>query len=319
MLQETLPPARPDQERSQREFAGQIAMEYLNETVPILKDMVKNGLGKSLAKGEMLPSRIEDDVFIDIDVVGEGILHNIVTQYPSKKISVFGESSQNVNEGADYIVVADTFDNTKQFKAGLDTTPYTALSIYDREKRPLAAGIANLHNGMSTLAIDGKVYEFDFSAEQGIQPPKLVVPSERRALNNKKLVVATYLGSNKYSLPAMDLFGNVYKNMHKQGILYAGGGAFVYGPIAQGLIDAYFMPGEPNSETAAGAAMLQIAGGIVVVVEKDMSVRHWEFEPERFGGTENILIAAGNTHIADKIIGRIDKTAQGNFRDLIAA
>lgn len=299
-------------------FAGQLALEYLNSTVPVLLSMVDQGQGRSFAEGTMRDNK-DDDVFIDIDKVGERVLDEILKGYPDKKISVFGEHSEDVRGDVDLIVVSDSFDNTTQYRRGLDTAPYTAMSVYDKNGRPLSSGISNLLNGRSTIAIDGKVYEYDFSKKRGIKPPKTVQPSSRRALNNKNLTIASYLGSNKYSLPAMDQFRSVYEHMHKKGVLYAGGGAFIYGPIAQGIVDAYIMPNEPNSETAAGAAMLQIAGGIVLVIEEDKTVHEWRFDPNRFDESENILVAAANLHVADKIIGRIDRTAQGNFRDLIAA
>lgn len=307
------------EEFHQSRFAGQLAMEYLNSSVPVLTRMVERGQGRNLHAGQMRDGKVEDDVFIDIDTVGEEIFRDILATYPDQKVSVFGEHSEEVHEGVDLIVCTDSFDNTTQYRRGLDTTPYTAMSVYGKDGSPLASGIANLHTGLSTIAVDGKVYEFDFSKKNGIAAPKRVEPSKRRALNNKMLTIASYMGSNKYLFPVMNQFDDVYKAMSKKGVIYASGGAFVYMPMVQGIIDAYIMPGEPNSETAAGIAMLQIAGGTAVIVENDMSVKHWRFDPNRFGENENMLVAAGNPYIADKIIGKVSPEARENFRNLLVA
>ena len=282
-----------------------VLSSYAQKTVEALYLPVRRGESKQVIAS--VPGRPEDEQ-LAIDALGEPILTGLIrdNQIPS---FVFGEHNDyNLGNGDPqaYFTI-DSFDNTSQYKRGLDTSVYSVVSGYDKEGHPLGTAIADIKARKTYLSINGENFLMDFETGER----KGISKSERMTIKDPQATIATYDGSNEYSTPFQKFFGQMIKDMAPKGIKYGGGGSYIYGLLAVGAIDAYVMFNEPYSEIFPGLPIAKVAGCTIVSV--DMETGQWEelkFDPERMranpemykSGTIPLFIAAATPEIRDEVI-----------------
>ncbi len=139
---------------------------------------------------------------------------------------------------------------------------------------------------------------------------KKITRSERTTLRDRNSTLASFVGENEYSLEFFKYFGQLVKDMDRKGFLYTGGGAYIYGLLASGAIDAYVMFNEPVSEIIPGVPLALATGCTVVSVNEDGTYREFKFDPNALRenyklyseGVVPLFIATATPEIRDQII-----------------
>src|SRR3989338_10614763 len=130
-----------------------ILLEYLTQSVKGVRAMSKAGEGKEVLGG--IPGRPED-LELRVDRVGEEIIQELLLKN-GVQAEVFSESengSIKIGKGeAELSVSIDPFDNTILYFTGFRHAWYTAITFYDKKRKPLCAGMADI--------LDGKAWIFD--------------------------------------------------------------------------------------------------------------------------------------------------------------
>lgn len=362
--------------------ATKVLLLYAEKAIYPLYDKVRRGEGK-----QVLSSTEEgrpDEELLDIDQTGEQVLKSAIREarLPAVLISenspephVFGNGNSEK-----LFVFADPFDNTSQYKRGLDTPPYTVVSIFDNEGNPIGAVVGDIKDrkaymslGKDTFIIDikdriseketyterkvllleGQKKAFErivglstanagneidnengeqlakasadyanaedalnkldkefVEAQQAEHKRSKITKSERTTLTDRNSTLATFLGEKEYSSKFFRYFERLRDDMHPRGMLYGGGGAYIYGFLASGAIDAYVMFNEPISEIIPGLPLALAAGCTVVSVNEDGSYTDFKFNPNDLRGNHELysegsvplFIAAATTEIRDEVI-----------------
>lgn len=279
-----------------REIPGLVS-SYMTRSIPLLNGMVRRGEGKQVIGS--VEGRPEDEQLL-IDSAGEHMLSDIVRN-SGLPIVILGEHNEydysNNGKPRAYAAI-DSFDNTSQFKRGLDTSPYTVVSFYDQKGNPIAGAVGDIKDQRVYFAVNGQTFIRDFVSGE-IKP---ICRSERRTIRDDNLTLATYLGSNEYSLKFFDTFRDLVADMPPKAVIYAGGGAFIYGLLASGAVDAYVMFDEPRSEIDPGLTLALAAGCTVVSVNPDGSFEDYRFDPKHNKEEVPLFIAACTPELRDEII-----------------
>ncbi len=156
-----------------------------------------------------------------------------------------------------------------------------------------------------------KTAQEEFEKSQAREPERIKISkSDRITLKDRESTLASFVGENEYSLEFFADFKALIKDMHRKGYLYPGGGAFIYGLLASGAVDAYVMRNEPLSEIIPGLPLALTAGCTVVSVNEDGSYQEFKFDPNALKenhklyseGVVPLFIAAATPEIRDEII-----------------
>lgn len=273
---------------------------YGERSIDVLGRMVRTGEGRQVLGS--VKNRPEDEE-LQIDSTGERILSLIVGEH-KLPVLFLGEHNryQYLNRAGDepYVVFPnDPFDNSSQYKRGLDTPPYTVLGAYHPDGEPIGAVVGDIKDRKVYLAIGGRTFMRDL--ETGDTKP--IVKSERTTLLDDNATLATYLGSNKYSVPFFDCFKPLIEAMPPKALLYGGGGAYIYAFLATGAVDAYIMFDEPRTEIDPGLPLAVVAKCTVVSVNPDGSFEDYSFDQNRHNENVPFFIAACTPEIRNEIIG----------------
>ena len=288
------------------EEAGRVLLSYAQKAIHPLRDMVRKGEGKQVLGS--VPGRPEDEQ-LQIDAAGEHLLTNIIREEKISPAFVFGEHNDYpLGNGASRLFFAiDSFDNTSQYKRGLDTPPYTVVGAYDKDGNQLGAVIGDIKDRKAYMNINGENFLLDLEGGER----KKITKSERTTIKDAEITIATYLGSNEYSREFLRFFGPMIEGMAPKGVLYGGGGSYIYGLMASGAVDAYVMFNEPYSEIFTGLPIALAAGCTAVGVNLETGqIEELKFEPEKIkanpeiykNGTVPLYIAAATPEIRDEII-----------------
>ncbi len=275
---------------------------YARRSINILHAPVKEGLGKEVLGS--VEGRPEDEQ-LGIDSYGEHILTNLIRE-SLLPAYVFGEHNNYDFAGGNPRVffAIDSFDNTSQYKRGLDTTPYSVLAAYHPDGRPMAATAADLKDRKFYIAQGiGQDRQSLVVVDTEMTQTKEIYRSERTTIKDPNFTLATYLGSNEYSLKFFSHFDRLVADMHPKGVLYGGGGAYIYALLAAGAVDAYVMFDEPRGEIDPGFPLARAAGCTIVSVDPETG--KWEdykFEPEKHHQNVPLFIAASTSEVRDEII-----------------
>jgi len=195
-----------------------------------------------------------------IDSVGENLLADEIRKIglPAR---VIGENNDNFPLGADIeprvVFAIDPFDNTSPYVRGHDTPAYTVVGAYDSKGAPIGGVIVDIMGNRIYASENGKNTVTD--VETGVT--KDLARSQRTDITDENISIASFVGEKEYSLPFFDAFRPMFEAMHNKGMLYPGGGAFIYALLASGAADAYVMMNEPRSEIDPGLPILLAAGG----------------------------------------------------------
>lgn len=300
-----IPEQQPTREQLVEE-AGRVLLSYPQRAIPPLRDMVRKGEGKQVLGS--VPGRPEDEQ-LQIDAAGEHILTSVIRGENISPAFVFGEHNDYpLGNGESRIFFAiDSFDNTSQYKRGLDTPPYTVVGAYDQDGNRLGAVIGDIKDRKAYMNINGENFLWDLESGER----KKITKSERTTTKDSQITIATYLGSNEYSSNFMRYFSPMIEGMAPKGVLYGGGGSYIYGLMASGAVDAYVMFNEPYSEIFTGLPIALAAGCTAVGVNLETGqIEELKFEPEKIkanpeiykNGTVPLYIAAATPEIRDEII-----------------
>ncbi len=263
---------------------------------PSLRDMVLNRVGtRSVGDVENRP----DDDEIEIDRVGEDALRKII-EANSLPVRVFSEHSYfGPQRGFVLRAAQDPLDNSSQFKRNLPTSVYSCLSEYDLQGNPIGSVIVDIREAKAYISMDGKNCVID-NVLQGTSP-RAIYKSERKSISDPDITIASYTGSPEYGLKFYAELDQIPKTMDRKGRMYADGGAFIYGLLAEGVVDAYVMRNEPISEIAPGAAMAQAAGCVLWCVDEKGRITDYKFDQSKFRKDVFLFIAAGTQELATEI------------------
>ncbi len=289
-----------------KEESGRVLLSYAQKAIHPLRDMVRKGEGKQVLGS--VPGRPEDEQLL-IDAAGEHILTDIIRGENISPSFVLGEHNDySLGNGETQIFfVIDSFDNTSQYKRGLDTPPYTVVGAYDKDGNRLGAIIGDIKDRKAYMNINGENFLLDLETGER----KKIAKSERTTTKDPQITIATYLGSNVYSKEFQKFFGPMIEGMAPKGVLYGGGGSYIYGLMASGAVDAYVMFNEPYSEIFTGLPIALAAGCTAVGVNLETrQIEELKFEPEKIkanpeiykNGTVPLYIAAATPEIRDEII-----------------
>jgi len=276
-----------------------LLIEYLTKTTKEVREKAARGDGRQIL-GEVINR--PEDIDIGIDKVGEEILEKLLKKYKIAA-TIFSEpEARDIKNGDHLYGSIDPFDGSVLFLRGFEHNWYTALSFYDREKKPIATGIADILNEKFYIMNNGENYLLDM--KNGGK--KKIFPSSKKKIA-EPIVLASYVMSSQYSSKFLDIFGDLLKNMHSKSLLYPQGGSFIYAYLASGLVDAYVMFNEPRSEIDPGFPIAKAAGCSIVSVDSDGKYKDYEFLPARQHDKVDLLIAACSSELRDALIKNYTK------------
>jgi len=267
----------------QKQKIKNLLIEYLTETTKEVRKKAAKGDGRQIL-GEVINR--PEDIDIGIDKVGEEILEQLLKKYDIKA-TIFSEpEARDIKNGDHLYGSIDPFDGSVLFLRGFEQNWYTALSFYDKERKPITTGIADILNERFYINESEDNYLLDLKSSQ----KKKISPSTRKKLT-EPIVLASYLMSSQYSQKFLNFFGDLIKGLHPKALFYPQGGSFIYAYLASGLVDAYIMFGEPRSEIDPGFPIAKAAGCQVVSVDSDGSYQDYEFIPGKQHDKVDLLIA----------------------------
>jgi fructose-1,6-bisphosphatase/inositol monophosphatase family enzyme len=127
------------------------------------------------------------------------------------------------------------------------------------EGNPVVGIIVNMKEKKMYVSANGKNSLVDLETNE----EKEIKPSERTSIKDKGFCLATYLGEPKYALSFFKNFSEVEEALMEadnDAVNQPHTGSFIYGPMAEGNVDAYLIAREPISEQLPGWAFAQVAG-----------------------------------------------------------
>lgn len=362
--------------------ANRVLLLYAERAIYPLYDKVRKGEGKQIISSTEEGRPGEE--LRDIDQTAENVLKFAVREMNLPTILISENAPEphmfGNGESEKLFIFADPFDNTSQYIRGLDTPPYTVVSIWDREGNPIGAVVGDIKDrkaymslGKDTFIIDikeksairenyiGRKSKFlenqegflkkinklqtdiingstnvieeeltktktdNANSEEGLgklerefledqkkeYKRERINRSERTTLlGDRNATLATFVGEKKYSSKFFKYFSELINNMHPKGLLYTGGGAYIYGLLASGTVDAYVMFDEPLSEIIPGLPLLIAAGGGACRVNPDGTSQEIKINPTDYltdhklyaEGEIPLYIAYNTPQVRDEII-----------------
>lgn len=279
---------------------NELLSTYAETSIDRLHTMVRRGLGREVLGS--VPNRPEDEQ-LWIDTAGENILSNLVRDARLPSL-ILGEHNNykhfNTDNGSPYVVFPiDSFDNTSQYKRGLDTPPYTVVGAFFPDGEPIGGIVGNIKDKLVYVASRGQTIVHDLETGEISR----IRRSERKTIKDDGFTLATYLGSNQYAMDFFRHFGHMVADMPPKAVLYPGGGAYIYGLLATGAVDAYVMFNEPRTEIDPGLPLALAAGCTVVSVDPESgSWENYKFDESRHDESVPLFIAACTPELRDEII-----------------
>ena len=273
-----------------------LLIEYSTEITKEVRKRAALGRGREIV-GDVINR--PEDIEIGIDRVGEDILERLLKKH-NLKATIFSEpEGRDIENGddPDFYGSIDPFDGSVLYLRGFEHNWYSALSFYDKERKPIVTGIADILNQKLYLSDENENYVLNINSGQ----KKKITPSSRKKLT-EPLVLASYVMSSQYSSKFLDIFGDLIKKMHPKALLYPQGGSFIYAYLASGLIDAYVMFDEPRSEIDPGFPIAKKAGCEVVSVDSDGIYEDYKFIPGKQHDKVDLLIAASTPELRNALI-----------------
>jgi len=280
----------------QHEKIENLLIEYLTETTKEVKKRAARGEGRQIL-GEVINR--PEDIEIGIDRVGEDILERLVKKYDLKTTIYSEPDGRDIENGEDpdFYGSIDPFDGSVLYLRGFEQNWYTALSFYDKERKPLCCGISDILNEKFYLSDEDDNYLLDTKTGQ-----KKKISSSGRKTLVEPIVLASYLMSSQYSSKFLEIFGDLIKSLHPKALFYPQGGSFIYAYLASGLVNAYVMFDEPRSEIDPGFPIAKAAGCSIISVDSDGKYKDYQFIPGKQHDKVDLLIAAATPEIRDELI-----------------
>lgn len=304
------------EQSSPREVRNKTRNIFLNYAWTVndnLHSMVKEGQGTGSIGS--VPGRPADEQLV-IDTIGENILTNLVrdenqnTRYP---VFVLGEHNMyDFSDGKPQVVFAiDAFDNSGEFKRGLDTPVYSVLGAYNTDGSPIGSVIVDIRGQKAFVSIRKENHVIDLSTvDMHHQELKVVRPKRNSVKDKEGVVIASYVGEREYSKKYYPAFGAMEDDWSEKSRHYGNCGAFVYAFLANGAIDAYIMFDEPHSEILPGLPVALAADCTAVSVNiVNGDVEEYKFnsefitDPKKYThGTVDLFIASRTPELRDELV-----------------
>lgn len=282
-----------------------VITDYARSAIKTLYPTVRRGEGRVVIGS--VQGRPEDEE-LGIDAYGEHLLSNLIrdNQLPAIVLGEHNTHAFTEFGNPQVIIPIDSLDKTSEYKRGLDTPVFSVASAYSLEGRPITGAVCNINDKKAYIVMDGGVYVYDDEMPDRLER---VFASKRTTLMDDNATIASYVGSNEYSLPFFRRFEQMIEDMPPKARLFPDGGSFIYGSLAKGSVDVYVMLDEPYSEIFPGLALARAAKCTVVSVNEDGSFEEVRFTPEFYEnpqlyaeGKVPFFIAACTPQLRDEII-----------------
>jgi len=278
----------------QKDQVKNLLIEYLTKTTGVVREKAARGRGREVL-GDVINR--PEDIEIGIDRVGEDILEKLLKKHQIKA-TVFSEpENRDIKNGAELYGSIDPFDGSMLFLRGFEHNWYTALSFFDKERKPICCGIADILNEKFYIMEEKENYLINMKSGK----KERISPSQRKKIT-EPIVLASYLMSSQYSAKFINIFGDLIKHMHPKALFYPNGGSYIYAYLASGLVDVYVMFDEPRSEIDPGFPIAKAAGCHIVSVDSDGSYQDYQFIPGKQHDKIELLIAAATPKLRDELI-----------------
>jgi fructose-1,6-bisphosphatase/inositol monophosphatase family enzyme len=273
-----------------------LVLDYLTEVTKEIRRMASFGKGRKIL-GDVINR--PEDVEIGIDRIGEEVLKKLLKKHKIKATVYSEPDGRDIKTGRNPEVYGsiDPFDGSVLYLRGFEHNWYSVLSFFDKKRRPICGGVADILSEKFYISEGNRNYILDTKTGK----KKSISPSKSKNLT-EPIVLASYVMSSQYSTKFLDIFGDLLKNMHSKSLLYPQGGSFIYAFLAAGLVDAYVMFDEPRSEIDPGFLIAKKAGCPVVTIDVDGSYKNYEFLPGRQHDKVDLLIATSTPQLRDKLI-----------------
>lgn len=265
-------------ELSEQEFAdvaNRVVREYGKNSIATFYQVIRGGHGKEIL-GTVSERGTETEISLESNTE-----HMFVNTCNANDLPVYvvGEhhsykSPQSNESEPKHIAFFDALDDTREYEQGgnghqgLPAPLWTVGSIYSLEGQPVVGIIANMKEKKMYISANGKNSLVDIETGE----EKEIKPSERTSIKDKGFCLATYFGDPKYALSFFNNFSKVEEALleaQNDAVNQPHTGAFIYGPMAEGNVDAYLIAKEPASEQLPGWTFAQTAGFTA-----------WEINPE---------------------------------------
>lgn len=295
----------PLPERLLRERVNDVVLDVLLEATPILWNMVDRGVGRKVTS-LYVPGRQEDEE-LEIDIQAENIIISILGESAEKNglsLLVLSEHNNFVvgKESPNAIVVDDPFDNSSEYKRGLNTPPHFVFAFYTTEGIPIAAGDADLFTQHIYINRDGKNYYYNPRTRSLIEI-ETSLQQRVKTIQDSNFVIASYLGADEYARPFNAHFDKLNQDRHPKSRLHGKGGSHLYGSsIATGAVSAYIMFNEPRGEIDPGLPFALSAGYSIVSVNPDGGFEDYRFDSNLQREDVPLFITAATPELRDEII-----------------
>jgi fructose-1,6-bisphosphatase/inositol monophosphatase family enzyme len=290
--------------------AGQASLLYAERVTPLLHEKIRRGEGRQVITTTQEGRPGEE--MIELDQPGENMLKSIIREVklPTVLMSENTPEPTEFGNGATEKVYTyqDPLDNSSPQKRGLDTPPYSVKGDYDKDGNPISASIVDIKNKQAYINIGHDNFLIDLETKE----KKTLSKSQRTTLKDKNSTLASFRGEKEYSEKFDKYFGALVHapDRERKAYFYDGGGAFIYGLLASGAVDAYIMFDEPMSEILPGLPLALAAGCTVVSVNEDGTYQDFKFDPKALKenhklyaeGTVPLFIAAATPEIRDELI-----------------
>lgn len=251
-------------ELSEQEFidkANFVVREFGIKAVNTFYQTVREGRGKEIL-GTVSQRGDETEIALESNI--EHMFANIcdANKLPVYVISEHHEykspkaNGENLGEPK-HIAFVDPIDDTREYEQGgnahqgLPAPLWTVASIYSLDGKPVSGIIGNLKEKKLYIAAKGKnsLLDLETGKEEEIKP------SERTSIKDKDFCLATYVGTPKYAVSSAENLLEVQKalrDINNNAVNQPHTGCSIFGPMAEGTVDAYLMAREPVSEQLPG-------------------------------------------------------------------
>lgn len=313
-------------ELSEQEFAdlaNRVVREFGISSINAFYQTIRDGRGKEIL-GTVSERGAETEINLE-----SGSEHMFVNILDTNKVPVYviGEhrtykTPESNGIERKHISFFDALDDTREYEQGgegnqgLPAPLWAVGSIYRLEDgHPVAGIIANLKEKKMYVSANGRNTLVDLVTGD----EKEIKPSERTSIKNKDFCMASYWGDPKYFVSYAENFLEVQKALRDTGnnpVNQPHTGSFIYGPMAEGNVDAYLIAREPISEQLPGWAFAQVAGftawevnpedGTYVEIKHDLN-RFKEDPTEYRKGRIPMYLVTRSDQIRDEIISLIVK------------
>ncbi len=146
--------------------AGRVLLLFAQRAIPALHEEVRLGRGRQVIASTQEGRPGEEQIGVDQPAenilkaaIREAHLPAVLVSEGTPEPTIFTNGNPN---GEKFLVTTDPFDNSSPYKKGLDIPPYTVMSIWDKEGKPIGAVVGDIIRKRAYVAMDGQTFMWDF-------------------------------------------------------------------------------------------------------------------------------------------------------------